>query len=214
MKWIRKKLEKSCNRLSAALHTVWRSISRPAFKLLYEFLAIIPMPDGGGRRAFYSTSYTREVFVLLQAAPWIILLRPGGLIDRTETRVASAALVLYLILTAAVWSKVPRASFAGHRLRLFLLIACGLNMFIGAFTGVYWHLSQADAQCFNQEITRWDATYFTLTTFTTTGYGDILAESQACRRFVVAQMASGAFIVSGVLAVVISGYTARPGARR
>ncbi|HEV2755927.1 MAG TPA: ion channel [Actinomycetota bacterium] len=168
---------------------------------------VIPDPPTDQRADVLWTWYGRLVFALLQVIPWIVLLRAGGLTDQTASLSASVALVMYMVLTAAVWTKVLRASTTGNRRRLFFLIFFGLNMFVVAFTSVYWHLSQTDRACFSDEMTRLDAGYFTLTTLTTTGYGDIRPVTAVCRAFVTAQMAAGAVIVSGVLAVAVTGYT-------
>jgi voltage-gated potassium channel Kch len=49
-------------------------------------------------------------------------------------------------------------------------------------------MQRASPDSFSHSLTRTDALYFTVTTFTTVGYGDITATSQSARLVVTAQM--------------------------
>jgi hypothetical protein len=53
---------------------------------------------------------------------------------------------------------------------------------------VYFLLEFHGHRSFSQPLTRTDALYFTVTTFSTTGYGDITAKSQTARLLVTFQM--------------------------
>ena len=55
-----------------------------------------------------------------------------------------------------------------------------------------------------QPLSRLDAAYFTLTTFTTTGFGDVTPKSDAAQVAVLIQMATGFLILAVVLALVLS----------
>lgn len=74
---------------------------------------------------------------------------------------------------------------------------------VGLFTAMYWSLSTDDPTAFSEPLTRIDAIYFTLTSFTTTGFGDISAASQSARALVSLQLAVGLFLLAGAFAVVL-----------
>ncbi|WP_237421540.1 potassium channel family protein [Gordonia sp. SID5947] len=63
-------------------------------------------------------------------------------------------------------------------------------LYIVAFATAYFLFSEYADGSFNAHLTRIDALYFCLTVFTTTGFGDIAADSQAARVAVSIQMAS------------------------
>ncbi|MCA1703041.1 MAG: hypothetical protein LC808_07115 [Actinobacteria bacterium] len=48
----------------------------------------------------------------------------------------------------------------------------------------YWSLSAQPRGCMTDSLTKIDALYFTLTTLTTTGFGDIQPYTQVCRGLV------------------------------
>ncbi|MFW0783067.1 potassium channel family protein [Gordonia sp. CPCC 206044] len=62
--------------------------------------------------------------------------------------------------------------------------------YIVTFATAYFLMSDYGQSSFNERLTRVDALYFCLTVFTTTGFGDIAATSQAARVVVSIQMAS------------------------
>ncbi|UEA61268.1 potassium channel family protein [Gordonia otitidis] len=96
-------------------------------------------------------------------------------------------------------------AFCGWEIRHFIRspypIATALEMlaalatfYIVAFATTYFLISEYGADGFNMRLTRIDALYFSLTVFTTTGFGDIAPASQAARVVVSVQMAS-AFVM-------------------
>ncbi|MEE3850008.1 ion channel [Gordonia sp. LSe1-13] len=63
-------------------------------------------------------------------------------------------------------------------------------LYIVGFATVYFLFSEYDHGSMSDHLTRVDALYFCLTVFTTTGFGDITAESQGARVAVSIQMVS------------------------
>jgi hypothetical protein len=88
--------------------------------------------------------------------------------------------------------------------RLFTMVFAVVTAGLGLFASSYWAQSIHDPLSFSEPLTKLDATYFTLTTFTTTGYGDIAAKSQAARALVVGQMCFGFIVLSIVIALAVS----------
>jgi hypothetical protein len=65
----------------------------------------------------------------------------------------------------------------------------------GLFAVLYYALSVESPQAFNVPLTRIDATYFTISTATTTGMGDIHPVSGAARLLVSVQMIASLYLV-------------------
>jgi voltage-gated potassium channel len=56
------------------------------------------------------------------------------------------------------------------------------------FASTYFVMERASAATFTQPLTRTDALYFTVTVFSTVGFGDIAAKSEAARVLLIVQM--------------------------
>jgi voltage-gated potassium channel Kch len=78
---------------------------------------------------------------------------------------------------------------------------------VGAAAGIDWLMSTTYPQAFSQSLSRIDAIYFAVATFTTTGYGDIQAVSQGARLLVSVQMLAGFAVVAVGLAAALSGWS-------
>ena len=61
-------------------------------------------------------------------------------------------------------------------------------LFLILFATTYYAVSQADASNFTAPLSRTDALYFTVTIFSTVGFGDISARAESTRLLVSAQM--------------------------
>ena len=73
-------------------------------------------------------------------------------------------------------------------------------LFLLLFASTYFLMSQADAGNFNVGgLTRGDTLYFTVTIFTTVGFGDILAASHSARALVTAQMILDLILIGAVI---------------
>ena len=69
---------------------------------------------------------------------------------------------------------------------------------------MYSTVQGQQAGAFTEPMTRTDALYFTLTTFTTVGFGDITPKTELARVLVMFQMLIGLLVV-GVIAKVVLG---------
>ena len=63
-----------------------------------------------------------------------------------------------------------------------------LPFFLVLFASTYFLMERASAASFTQPLTRTDALYFTVTVFSTVGFGDITAKSEAARIVLIVQM--------------------------
>jgi len=61
-------------------------------------------------------------------------------------------------------------------------------LYLLVFASTYFLMERASAANFTQPLTRTDALYFTVTVFSTVGFGDITAKSEAARVVLIVQM--------------------------
>ena len=73
-------------------------------------------------------------------------------------------------------------------------------LFLLLFATTYFLMSQADSANFNLSgLTRSDSLYFTVTVFTTVGFGDIVATSHSARALVTVQMILDLILIGAVI---------------
>jgi Ion channel len=111
-------------------------------------------------------------------------------LDRSSTWVAVTMLVIGLaVLIALVVFQVRwilRSRFPG--LRGVEALATSIPLFLLLFASTYVVLAAISAGNFSEPLTRTDALYFTVTVFSTVGFGDITAKTEAARLVVTGQM--------------------------
>jgi voltage-gated potassium channel len=111
-------------------------------------------------------------------------------LDRTSVRAAVAILgVGLLALVGLVVYQVRSIINATYpALRAVGALATSAPIFLLLFAGTYFVTSGISASNFSEPMTRTDALYFTVTVFTTVGFGDIVATTEGARVLVMGQM--------------------------
>ena len=89
------------------------------------------------------------------------------------------------------------------KLRAVSAMAVIIPLFIVVFAWLYLTLSQSDPGAFGSLLTRTDSLYFTVTVFSTVGFGDITAKSEVARLLATVQMV-GDLVVLGVVVRLIT----------
>jgi hypothetical protein len=119
-----------------------------------------------------------------------------------------------LVLVGVLLSvQVRQISIAEHpRLRAVEALSLSVPLFILMFAAVYYETARGSPASFSEELSRTDSLYFTVTTFSSVGFGDITAVSQTARVLVMIQML-GDLILVGIIAHAIVG-AVRTGLRR
>ncbi len=126
-------------------------------------------------------------------------------LDKRGTAGASALLAcgLAAVLLVFGWEVRVIARSPHPRLRAVEALAATLVLFLVLFAGAYYLLDRSAPDSFSEPLTKTDALYFALTTFSTVGFGDITARSQTGRVLTMVQMAGGLLLV-GVAARVLA----------
>ncbi|AOT57603.1 MULTISPECIES: potassium channel family protein [Streptomyces] len=155
-----------------------------------------------GSRSVLARALTlaRAVFVAtaLVTAYYLLPLDQRG---PSDIPVLVTGLVLVLLVFGWEVRAIARSPFP--RLKAAEALGATLALFLILFASAYYLLDRSAPGSFSESLTRTDALYFALTTFSTTGFGDIAALSQTGRVLAMAQMTGGLLLV-GVAAKVLA----------
>jgi hypothetical protein len=123
-----------------------------------------------------------------------------------HTPSTAVSLVAGLILVAVllVWQVRKITTSKYPRLRAIEALSLTAPLFILVFATVYFATGQSNPASFSQGLSRTDAIYFTVTVFSSVGFGDIVAVTQTARVLVIIQML-GDLVLVGIVARVILG---------
>ncbi|GAA2153590.1 potassium channel family protein [Kitasatospora kazusensis] len=161
-----------------------RAAGRPASRLTTVRLVLNPVFSTAGLVAVYylvpmGRSFTDGAFLGLAAG------------------LAGVVLLLGWQIRRIVVSPHPR-------LRAVQSLAVTVPLFLLLFAAAYYLMDQTTPGSFNAPLTRTDSLYFTVTVFSTVGFGDIAADSEAARAVVTVQMV-GDLLLLGVAARIVVG---------
>jgi voltage-gated potassium channel len=98
------------------------------------------------------------------------------------------AIGLVVLLAVASWQVRSIISARHPTVRAVGALATTVPLFLLLFAATYYLMAKTSPASFTDDLTRTDALYFTVTTFSTVGFGDITAVSQSARLVVTAQM--------------------------
>lgn len=105
------------------------------------------------------------------------------------------------LVTVQVWT-IIRSPFPG--LRAIESLAVSVPLFLLLFAATYVVLATLSASNFGGRLTHTDGLYFTVTVFSTVGFGDVTAKTELARLVVTGQMIAD-LIIFGVALKVITG---------
>ncbi|MCX5262530.1 potassium channel family protein [Streptomyces sp. NBC_00199] len=107
------------------------------------------------------------------------------------------------MLALFVWQIRTIARSPSPRLRAVEALSTTVPLFLLLFSGAYFLLERGTPGSFSEPLTRTDSLYFTLTVFSTVGFGDITAVTQTARVLTMVQMVGNILLV-GVAAKVVA----------
>jgi voltage-gated potassium channel len=149
-----------------------------------------------------------EAVLLARSALFAVLLVVVYSVLPLDRPVDSGFLVLLggLVLTAAMitWQIREIITSPFPRLRGFQTLISGIPLVLVVFAAVYYLTGQAQINSFTQPMSKIDAMYFTVTVFSTVGFGDITAKTELARTLVTVQMLFN-LVVLGLVAKLIFG---------
>jgi voltage-gated potassium channel len=110
---------------------------------------------------------------------------------------------LLIFAVVVVWGvrTIARSRYPG--VRAAEAVALVIPFFLLLFASTYFVMERASAASFSQPLTRTDALYFTVTVFSTVGFGDITAKSEPARVVLIVQMLADLVVLGTVLRVLL-----------
>jgi len=110
-------------------------------------------------------------------------------LDHVRNVPLTLAVGLVILLVVIAWQLRAIVRARQPVLRAIVALATTVPLFVLLFASVYFVMAQASPANFSpHQLTRTDALYFTVTVFSTVGFGDITPASQGARLVVTAQM--------------------------
>jgi hypothetical protein len=102
--------------------------------------------------------------------------------------IAMLVIGLAALVVVVVWHVREIATSDYPRIRAIEALAIALPMYLLLFAATYFVMARSSATNFSEDLSRADALYFTVTVFSTTGFGDITPHSGVARMLVTGQM--------------------------
>ena len=126
---------------------------------------------------------------LLLTAVLVVLYYVLPLDERLDAGVAVRLLIGFLIFAAmATWQVRSITGARYPAVKAIEALGLILPLYLLLFASTYFVMERASAANFTQPLTRTDALYFAVTVFSTVGFGDIAAKSEAARVVLIFQM--------------------------
>lgn len=116
-------------------------------------------------------------------------------------RVLGAALLIALVVGWQLRG-IRRSERPG--LRAMEALATAVSVMVSMFATSYLSLSDSDPGAFSEPLGRTGALYFTMTTLTTVGFGDIVARTDAARVTVMVQMIFNVVVIGAGVKLIIN----------
>jgi voltage-gated potassium channel len=157
----------------------------PEQKIVTETGSYDDLPRDQRRRlAVAGTLRTLATVAVLVALYYLLPLdHPSG--AGSVAKLIFGVVVMILI----VWWQIRAIIRSQHpSLRATEALAFTVPLYLLAFAATYFLIEQSRSTSFTEPLTRTDAMYFSVTVFTTVGFGDISAKSEPARLLVTGQM--------------------------
>jgi voltage-gated potassium channel len=126
-------------------------------------------------------------------------------LNRSSTWVAvtmlAIGLALLIGLVAFQVRSIVTSPFPG--LRGVEALATSIPLFLLLFASTYVVMATISASNFSEHLSRTDALYFTVTVFSTVGFGDITAKTEAARLVVTGQMIADLVTIGLAVKVIV-----------
>ena len=132
-------------------------------------------------------------------------------LDHSSTGTAVTILVIglavFIALVAFQTRAIIRSPFPG--LRAIEALATSVPLFLLLFASTYVVMATLSASNFGGPLTHTDGLYFTVTVFSTVGFGDITAKTQAARLVVTGQIIADLVILGLAIKIIVGAVSRR-----
>lgn len=155
----------------------------------------------GVRRSALLTAVRAVLTVAALLVAYYLLPLDSAFTVRTVVALVVGVLLVGLLLGWQVHT-IMRSARPG--LRAIAAVAAALPFFVMLFAATYYLLERSDPGSFTEAMSRTDALYFTMTVFSTVGFGDITPRTELARLLTTGQMTAN-FLLIGVAARFLLG---------
>jgi voltage-gated potassium channel len=124
-----------------------------------------------------------------------------GALEASTVALLLAGLALFAGVITWQLRAILRSQYPG--LRAIEALAAAIPLFLLVFAAAYVKLADAQPQAFSEPLSRTDALYFTITVFSTVGFGDITPVAAPARVTTMGQMLGDLVVVGLVLRVML-----------
>ena len=161
------------------------------------------VPAGGARPArrtvVRSALRTAGATAVLVAIYYLLPLRSASI----SAVVTMLVIGLAALITLVVFQVRSIVSSRFPVLRAIEALATSVPLFLLLFASTYVVMDRLTASNFSEPLTRTDALYFTVTVFSTVGFGDITAKTETARLVVTGQMIADLVILGIAIKVIV-----------
>lgn len=166
-------------------------------------------PTGPSLASFERSQIVRSAFrALATAAVLLVAYYLFPIEHRPHQSVFLRLLVALVFFAVVVVNEVRLISSHGQpTLRAGVSMATILPLFLVLFSWIYLTMSHSDPGAFGQQLTRSSALYFTVTVFSTVGFGDIVPKTDPARLVVTVQMVSDLVVLAVVVRLILGAAT-------
>jgi voltage-gated potassium channel len=147
-------------------------------------------------RSLLRATFTSTVLVALYY--WLPL---TGKLEGSTVVLLLVGLVLFAGIITWQVRAILRSDYPG--LRAIEALAAAIPTFLLVFAATYVKLADAEPSAFSEPLSRTDALYFTITVFSTVGFGDITPVATPARVIAMVQMLGDLVVVGLVLQVML-----------
>ena len=161
------------------------------------------LPPPSKRRSLLLFGMLRAAATIAGLVAAYYLLPFDHLSDATSVLLLVVGLVGVIVIVVWEVRGILNSQYPAYKAVEALTITAPL--FLLLFASAYYLLERATPTSFSQPLSRTDALYFTVTTFSTVGYGDITAKSQGARLMVIFQMLADLVVLGFGVKVIFGG---------
>jgi voltage-gated potassium channel len=170
----------------------------------------IPQHERRRRRRYAIATMVRSSVVTTAAVSAYFMLPFDTSFDGAPSVVLIAGLAVVAALL--VWQVRGVIQSPYPRVRMIASLMTALPLFLVVFATTYLISSQSAPSAYSEPLSRLDALYFSVTVFSTVGFGDIVPVSSLARVLTMAQMIGDVVVIGLVVRVMIAAM--RQGLRR
>ena len=168
---------------------------------VHPFIPYEELPSRQRRRIVIGASLRTIATTIVVVAIYFLIPMDRAITATTLIGLVIGVLALFAIIAWQI-REIMRSEHPG--VRAVEALAFAIPVYVLLYATIYFLMAHTQSATFGVPLSRTDAMYFSATVFTTVGFGDIVAKSQAARLIVTSQMFLDLAIIGIVVRAVVS----------